>query len=296
MNLSSAQWFNQLDNIIYDAFAHLLEQTNIVEHYVSQLILYQNHHKKRKVSTVLNWDEFISRAIHFLGHPCIENFKKLSLDRSFSLSMLHNFQNLTSRYEAEHTTAFRSVKLRLTLTGLVLDRYHRIVGSKRHDILSLVYHVRAAFTACLQVKHEILRNYEAYLNKTAFYDYQNSLLPIDLEDLRQNYWVAANKAVDHFDLNKGSFKSYLDVWVKKARNQPTHFLGSAYSIPSGVQANHLYVPIDDTVAETVLDETPSAFDIVAQNQESEILLALARLVDPEGYAITSFELGTENHL
>ena len=232
----------------------------------------------------------MSVAIHFLGDPTIENFKKLSLDRGFSLAMLLNFQVLTQGYDTLYTEVFRNTKLRLTLLGHTLDLYHKTVGSKTPDILNLIYHIRAAYQSCLQVKHAILANYSAYLNKTAFYDFQNSILPLELDDLKQNYWVASNKAVDHYDLNKGSFKSYLDVWIKKARNQPTHFLGSAYTVPSGVQANHLYIPLDDTVVDTILDEAPSAFDLVAADQESNLLRALAYLVDPKGYALISLEL------
>lgn len=157
--------------------------------------------------------------------------------------------------------------------------------------MQLISHVRYLYGQLQELRHSILGSYRAYIYKVARYDAEAHALPTDMEDMAQNYFLAADKAMNHFNIQKGAFKSYLDVWIKKARNSGNHFYGSAYRVPSGIKANHLYVPLSELHDAEPDDDDHTPQALYERYDEVNLVRRLASLVDPGGYALQA--LGSE---
>lgn len=288
---SSPQLFGALDDMIYSGVNALLQKTQLVQYYVSQLLNYQNTYKKRRVSYEHGWLDGISALARFLHTGTLEDFKAISLDRGFILAMFDDFLCRTEGYEDLYWQCFEKRKLYYTRYGLQLHLYHASVYLvKGRDMIQLVRQIQYLRQQVSRLKSKMLMDFSDYIARKANRDARSINLPIDVQDLCQNYYMAANKAIDHFNLDRGAFKSYLDVWLKKGLHSGTHFYGSAYSIPSGAKANHLYVPLD-SIPEEEHHVAASPFHIVNEAQQDALIYQLAKLVDSEGYAIASLELG-----
>lgn len=281
--LSSAQWFMLLDGILYSAIDHLIQDTKIVEHYVSQLIGYQLAHKKRHTGIKGVWRENISLMVNFLIDPRLENYQAIHLDRGYTLSILRNFQRISRGYEQIFAKAFRAPpEDREAREALI--QFHLTVGAKR-DILQTVQAVSCLSDAAHEVKRNLVSQFDKWLRAQSYYDAKNHPLNSNADDLYQGYYLAADRAVDHFNLDKGTFQRYLEQWVKKSRNGNHHFYGSAFNVPTGSKANHLYVQLDDTQA-----SVDDPFHLVNAKSERKQMLRLISLVDPGGYAAQALEL------
>lgn len=279
--LSDPQWFGILDRLLNSAIETLILDTRMTDHYVSQLVNYQLAHKKRHVGGDTVWTNNISRMLSFLSAPSIETFEAIGFDRGYVFNMLKDFLGLVDGYEAEYERAFHAN------TVADLNSFNRRIGASRDPLLT-IQTVRVYLQAAREVKHGIIAQYDQRVESAAVFDAKHHPLVSDSKDLRQGYYLAANRAVDHFNVQKGAFKTYLDQWIKKSRNGDHHHYGSAFQVPAGATANHLYVPLDgvDGVVE-------SAFDLVNSMGETQRLLDLIAMVDPGGYAAQALEIGTE---
>lgn len=290
---SSPQLFGALDDALALALEPLIQSTNVVNAQVVQLLNFQNTYKKRRVSTRFTWSECMTRMIQYLEKPSIESFQNIHMDRGYAIAIIDEFLDTVDGYEEIYWKSFTNQRKYFTEWGLRLSQYHQAVGLRDRDMIQLVSHVHYGRNCISALKDRVLADYSLYICKCAHRDRKSLNVPIDIDDLIQNYYLAMNKAIDHFDISKGAFKSYLDIWLKKFLHNGHHFYGSAYAVPSGVEANHLYLPIDD-IDESQHGAAESPFDIVNGVEQQKLVLTLARLVDNEGYAIKSLGLGAED--
>lgn len=213
--LSSYQWFSAMDKIIELVVEELLSRTSMVEYWISQLVVFQHNNKKRWVSTKYPWRECISEMLIFMSNPTMESFKGLELDRGYVQPMFQDFLEVTNGYEDAYQTKFTGIdnyKLRS------LNEYHIKVGLKNgRDLMNTVSHVAYLNNQLLKLKEMIMGNYIRYVKKIAIYDASQSPHKSP-EDVEQDYCLAMNRAINHFNKEKGTFKSYLDIWIRKSRN------------------------------------------------------------------------------
>jgi len=132
------------------------------------------------------------------------------------------------------------------------------------------------------LKHELISNYMMYLKKLSIYDAKSMNMRVSQDDLLQNYLIAMQKAINHFNLNSGAFKSYLDIWVKKIRNSP---------ISNKINA----VTLEDKEG---LKNTVQIKNINSVNEEQELrkLINLADRINPQGYLTQYLNLSGEDNL
>lgn len=282
---SSAQWFSVLDSILYSGINHLLQTTTFVQEHVAQLINYQHIHKKRAVSNGLNWRESISLYINFIASPTIENFESLQLDRNLTMQILQGFISNLTQYDDVIVSGFKKSY------HIDLRNYHKSVSATTADLYGVYQHVKFCVSQFLELKNILLSHYVLYIEKMANYDSRNSKFVTDPEEIRQNYFLAFNKAVDHFNLSKGAFKSYLDIWITKYRNHHTNYYGTAYIVPSGSEIHSMSVELNDEIMESEDMCCSTSIDIVNEQQQRRLIYELAKLVDPNEYAIKYLELG-----
>ena len=213
---SSQQWFSLLDSLLEDAVGSLLSGTRMMEHYVSQLMLFQLANKKRHVSIIHDWKAVLGLMAVFVSRPSMSSFRDMALDRGYVEAALRDFADATEGYEREYARQLAKTHESM-LAGYVpgesesirIGDYHARVLAREKDIFHCVVNVRRQLSRVAAFKRKLTSNYLGYMHKTA-----NATS--DRDDLAQDYYLAANKAMDHFHAGKGTFKSYLDIWMRKA--------------------------------------------------------------------------------
>ena len=288
---SSDQWFTVMDRMIKLAAAELIEKTQVAEYCVSRLVVFQHANKRRGLSMNMGkdewtWSDVVSAMIGFMADPSLERFEALRLDRAYSQGMLKEFLRATEGYESLVEGAFNDPGVKMLVREKV-DAIHDAVGKRPgtgKDILQTVASIAYLDEEVTHLRNRILQVFAEYINRMAAYDAAHHPLRVSQRDTKQNYYLAAMKAVNHFNQERGSFKSYLDIWLKKARNANSHVTGSAYTAPSGAKANHIAVSMDKVDGKGWDDEE----DEKPEGRTAE----LVRLVDPEGYLSEAMGLET----
>lgn len=283
---SSVQWFTALDSLIYSAVDVLLQRTTFVQEHLSTLVNYQLMYKRRGVSTKLKWEATLATLIEVIANPTIENYKQLYLDRGYSIYLLSEFLRLSQGYTQLNVSGFRLA------FHLDLCYYIKTLNATTDDLYGVIQHVDYTYKNIVELRNMLLSYYILYIEKTANYDAKNAKFITDVEEIKQNYFLAFNKAVDHFNVDKGAFKSYLDVWITKYRNHHSNYYGTAFKVPSG---SGIYSMSEELDIEKVDSEvfTSNCIDSVNTENTMDFYRRLARLVDPEGYSFESLGLTKE---
>ena len=201
---SSQQWFSALDGFMEEAFRHILEKTNIMHDYISQLMLFQLENKKRRVSLKHKWRDAINAMAAFISSPSLDALRELSLDRGYSEAMLRDFAKRTKGYESAYEDYLRSPMIYGDAAERLAAMHKDVLMREGRDMLQCVLGVNEMLALATETRNMLIGNYLAYLAKTS----KDS-------DLAQDYYLTANKAINHFNASKGTFKSYLDIWMKK---------------------------------------------------------------------------------
>lgn len=272
---SSQQIFVVFDDLIDCAIYYLIDRTYFVENCISQFINYQYYNKKRNVSLDCKWRDNIDHMCEFLLTPSIKVYKDINLDRSFSCAILNEFQYLTRSYIKDLTTSIKRGDSMDVVNGRVFVR-------KGKDVLQLVSHVNYIIDQIKELKSIIYDNYADYLRKSAEYHVRTTKLFVDKDDLVQEYYIALDKAINHFNINKGTFKSYLDIWVKKMRNSGNHTYGNAYRTPNG----YMEFTTDIEQFNNISDNHDPMNELI-NSKEYEKLLRSIKQIDKEGYILTA---------
>ena len=276
---SSQQWFHVLDTLIEIILEPLIEHTHLIEYYVSQLLVFQHTNKRKGVSYKYKWQEALSLLASFLSKPTIDKLSDIKLDRGFTQSMAFNFLDLTKEYETTFFQCFNApFDARVLQEYEKLEDYHnRVKLKQKKDMLQLTYHVKHLFNEYLSVRDQILLNYYQYISDKAAYDanYVYKYSGVNKEDLHQNYYLAASKAINHYNKDKGTFKPYLDFWLMKARltKKGSHFVPDW----SKTELDESFLP-----PETFISELEQKM-----NSRSEFYKQIAFTIDPTGFLAAS---------
>ena len=285
---SSDQWFTVMDRMIKLAMDDIIDKTTVAEYCASRLVVFQHENKRRGLSMRMgrgewSWLDVVSAMIGFMTQPSLAKFMELRLDRAYAQEILSEFLKATEGYVELVESAVNHPDARMAQRERI-DSIHSAVGIKYgRDILQTVTNVTYLDKEITKFRNRILQVYSEYIERMANYDAAHHPLRVSAADTKQNYYLAAMKSVNHFNQERGSFKSYLDIWLKKARNTSSHVTGSAYTPPSGVKANHISVSMDK-IEDTTDD--PQAADA------ADSLLDMVAMVDPDGYLADALELDT----
>ncbi len=273
---SSYQWFHVLDTLLEFIFTELFENTSLIEYYASQLLIFQHTNKRKAVSLTYKWEKTISVLASFLAEPTLNKFLKLNLDRGYSQSMIVHFQNIAKDYHETYSNIFgKKMKLSTQRAYLDLETYHSAVGLKHSkDMIQTINSINYWYSEYLKIRNQIVLNYSTYLQNKAQYDANKTNFGVDQDDLQQNYYLAANRAVNHFNKDKGTFKSYLDLWLRKAKMSGNHFRKSGTG-----QYN-----IGDKEEILGHDENAPSIEVdILSEMDPTRLKELTYLIDPDGY-------------
>ena len=275
---SSDQWFAVLDSFLAMAVEDMLRQTHMVEHYVVQLMLFQTNNKKRHVSIEHNWSDALDKMAFFLFSPNIESFGDMLLDRGYVQAMLKDFLSVTKGYGKRHVDLAAQPYDQLFGAGQVDSlglRYHRPTLLKDGgNLMQCVMHVQFMYKCILDFKGMLVGNYMKYMRKAS-----RKSTTIKHDDLMQEYFLAANKAINHFHPKRGTFKAYQDVWMRKIYLR---------NVPGGDADNQfMEMPLDDLGEQTVSDDLN---DVVNEKSSIGEIRRMAEMIDPNGYVLEAIGL------
>ena len=263
--------------------AEIIDKTSVAEYCVSRLVVFQHANKRRGLSMRMGkgawtWSDVVSGMVSFVAAPSLESFDSLRLDRAYVHGILSEFLRALDGYGS----LVEGVLDGDPVAKERLRSMHVAVGRKKGGLLQAASEVTRLEREASRLRNRVLQVFSDHVNRMARYDAAGHSLRVSASDTRQNYWLAAMKAVNHFNQDRGAFKPYLDIWLKKARNASSHVTGSAYTPPSGVRANHLAVGDGDEDIEI------GAADPIPRLGAAE----LAWLVDPDGYLAEALDLRT----
>jgi len=274
--MSSQQWFQAIDDGLHLGLEIAVNTTDLVPSYLAQLLNYQQLHKKRKLSLTFKCADLMPRLAATIIEPTLPNILSLKLNRHVITMLLSDTVN----------------KTRVTTDGNTLGS-NRVVDNDHYlrqpfTKSSVHRELTSVLAAVADVKYQLYLSYKVYLDKVASFDATVRHLNYSQADLEQNYWLAFEKAIVLFNVDSGTFKSYLDLWVKKMRIEGNHILGKALDAPSTAGVNVLGQSDECLVN---WESGSNTLDTVNKQQQYKRILELARLVDPNGYAIQSLGLG-----
>ena len=153
---------------------------------------------------------------------------------------------------------------------------------------------------------------EKYIRHTAMKansHYRTETTRFDLNDVSQNFMLSLNKAINKFDQTKGTITTYVNHWLRDAKNPGpnfTHEYGMAYNIPvamrramatnKGVFTANIAVSLDDEEDHIHSLSCPSLNPEQAAeaNDSATRVRILAKRADPTGLA--RIKLGIEEVL
>lgn len=292
--LDSNQLFKVLDHLLYESLRPVVENTTIFDEVFASTCAWYEKNKKRKLSD-LDRSAVINRMLGFIAvrdtDKKLELLKGMRLERSLLFSTVEVFLNrlngYTKLYHLAHSHRGRS--------GLSINNRLRKMESNSKSInrKGLYVAVNTAQTYYdltkemkLLIFHKYARLIFGKVRSEGNYDTAASL---DLSDMGQNYTVAAFKAISKYQVGKGTFKPYLDHWIKDAKTGRdfTHYHGLAFSVPSvSVLEKEGIVNIAQDIdsEEALATSIPGIEQNIVNNSHNIRIVELALYADPEGYA------------
>lgn len=280
-NLTSSQYLETLDSYINKAFQAMLRHTRHVEICIAGLIGWQEHNYRRRVS-LLTKKEFTSRAITWLIQT--PEYKEreianLKLDRGVAILVCNGFIDQCRPYTEIGRKSILSDKNDLRIVYDTETRLLKKGGNLSHAVATATHQSDLA----MKYRGDVLTKYFRLAIMAAQRDYVNFFnCRINLDDMIADYLLAAERAIDKCDYERGALTSHIQNWFYTARThcQKTYDSGKEDSLPDDVE-----------IPET--DRPSTEENLIARESEATIRF-LAKIADPTG--VGRKILGIEEYL
>jgi len=272
-NLTSGQYLQLLDTLLYRSLAPIVEHTNLFETYLCSLIGWQEKNNKRKVSLV-DKQAFAGIAVAWLLYPKwmkVQKLSSLKLDRIAIYEFCRTFLRQHADYEA-------ACNCELKRGGVVVPLTEMLVYKKRVEnavnttssLLPVMQEVQYWIQEADSFKTAVLEKYIRMCLTTAQTDYVRHFeMSVPLDDIVQSYVVMASRAIDKCDFRQGVLTSHIQNWFLTAR---THLTKNA-------RADYIPESASNEAPDT---EAESMVDAMVREEEIEHVRIIARMMDPVG--------------
>lgn len=293
-NLTSFQYLTVLDNMLYESLAPLLVNTKFFDVFLAQVIGWQTLNPKRKTCGVGRVGLVsLSTLFYLTSEPKqkLKIVKKMKLHRNILFECITRWLDLMQEYP--------SLSLRMG-SPEVLDAI-----SEMHEkgLMRTGYSLHSTYTTTLfwykkskTFKEQIMEKYTRMTISTAQRDYADMIdhgvisTTENLNDMVQAYMMTMSKAIDKCDADKGVLTTYINSWLKSAKNnveKRSSSDGTQIHKKLGVQKIE-HVELDD-VEDTVSDDDARDRDDLIKRVRH-----VAKIFDPKGYG--RLALGIHEHL
>lgn len=299
-NYSSAQLLTTLDTLLLYAIKPLLRKTKFVDRQLAIICGWYTNAARRKIASLESKELFITLVSAFLlstdYKERVELFQKLKLERSLTFWILHRWVFLMADFEK-------------AASSLDFNRMHEI--ERQAYLIDLqgswqtLRQVQYWADKALGFKHAIMEKYMrlVMLESQAYYAHHKRINPhinVNLDDVAQNFVLAVSKAIDKCDVTKGTLTSYIQMWLKDARNTVhfRHDYGFSYSIPTNKRRdiatgksslNNIMLDLNSIEAQSVPTDTDIEHEI-DRKKNVNLVRKLAKQVDPTGLGRLSLHI------
>ena len=268
-NLSSYQIATVLDGLLMEALKPLAEHTNVIQHWLVEMLPLAVSDGRRKISK-LPIDQVISLIFTAVlttdPVKLLDIVKQLKLERNQIFHLIHAVEDIGKDYHRDIVKVLKSKGSRRARYLRKITAVEDRLGSSRTYCLPTLNTCSYWNTQALNFKRRVAEKYYKLAMKKAVEAEYSTGLSISLEDLYNNYVLAIYRAIDKFDSNHGMLASYIQFWFKNASSNPEfdHETNVAFSIPAskrrqlqksgwinrkGSALMNLSYPIDEQVIE-----------------------------------------------
>lgn len=275
-NYSSSQYIEVLDTLIYGYIKPIVENTDFANDLLADFIHQYINNYRRKISIVTK-EKILSSLLMFFTCPPSKRLaylKSMRLERSIFRYIAEKFLEQTKDYESR-------IEKRLNgdMSALAsLETKVKILN--QHDTLplnSVITAVETYLKEASKFKQQILEKYTRMVLMAAQTHYK--LNPrLDLDSIIQTMFLYSTYAIDKYDITQGALTSYIEVWLRHARNRVISNEAESFA--------NVSIDQDDTYVEEPIYENESSLE------DDEVLRVreLAKLVDPTGLGRLSLNI------
>jgi len=296
---TSKHLFSTLDNLLYRSIKPIIENTTFIDYFILHTLTWLASNHKRKISS-LPRERVVTLLYLYLTIPRADKFrvfKMLKLERTFSIYLLDQFSVYTQNYCEKSIRGTRNSRARA--------RAYKIEKSLATDsnLYCVIQNSNYWFEQFLKLRGQIVEKYYRLIVKEAWLHCRNAPNR-NLEDTVQNFLLSSYRALDKFDANRGTITSYIQEWLRNAKQGQTYMyeFGLAYTLPkqfkvdivkrktvNNARINNFSHDLDSEEAKAI--ETVSSEEIAVQNQNINRIRTLCKQADPYGFARIALEIG-----
>lgn len=278
-NWTSAQYSEVLDRLLYESIDPIIRSSNYVDQWIAAILSWYACDARRKISNV-GRNKLLTLMMMFITSKDPETkiliLRSMRLERNLLSGIVTNWRTFTSDYRKLSDSLFddRSKKVALYLKQVEVSVL--ATGS----IYGVINTVDFWFNHYTHFKDQLLEKYTrlALIKSKEFYVQTGHVL--DLDDIIQIFMVSTSKAIDKYDVQKGSLTSYIQTWFKDARTKCRNMITNTVSLEEMFENANVDIADDSDFVQDICN-----------SQEVERVRVLAKRVDPFG--LGRIKLGIE---
>lgn len=267
-NYSSSQYMEVLDTLIYRYMKPIVENTDFANDLLADFIHQYINNYRRKISIVRKEKILSSLLMFFTCHPSkrLSYLKSMRLERSIFRYIAEKFIEQTKDYD---NLLYKRINGDVN-TLAALESKIKILGSPTTlPLNTVITSVRTYLAEAAKFKQQILEKYTRMILMAAQTHYKFNP-KLDLNSVIQTMFLYSTYAIDKYDITQGALTSYIEVWLRHARNRVT----------TNEAENSLNVSLDQD--DYYIEEPVYEDDTTLEDDEVMRVRELAKLVDPTG--------------
>lgn len=276
-NLTSFQYLSVLDNMLYEALTPILVNTKFFDVFLSQVIGWQTLNPKRKTCSVGRVGLVTLSTLFFLTmdpKQKLKLVKRMKLHRNILFECIVRWLDLMNNYmQVAGQVGTDDVVSQLH------DMHEKALMRTGYSLHSTYQTAAFWYKKSKAFKEQIIEKYTRMVISKAQHDYVELGMIEPLNDMVQSYMMTMSKAIDKCDTDRGVLTSYINAWLKSAKNnvekRASHDTGELYKKTGGQKVEHVNLEdIEDTVSD---DDNREREDNIRR------VRTLAKLFDPKGH-------------
>lgn len=283
VNLTSYQYLTVLDNLLYESLTPILVTTKFFDVFLSQIIGWQTMNPKRKTCGAGRVGLATLSTLFFLTadpKQKVKLVKRMKLHRNILFECITRWLDLVNDYP-KLSIAIGNAEVLEAIQELHETALMRQGYSLHSTFSTVLFWYKKARTFKEQIMEKFTRmtiskaqsDYADLLEKKIISETEN------LSDMVQSYMMTMSKAIDKCDADKGVLTSYINSWLKSARNNVEK--------RSSNDGSQLHKKIGGTRVEHVdledVEDTVSDDDARERDDQIRRVRQIAKLFDPKGY-------------
>jgi len=278
-NWTSAQYSEVLDRLLYESIDPIIRSSNYVDQWIAAILSWYACDARRKISNV-GRNKLLTLMMLFITSKDPETkiliLRSMRLERNLLSGIVTNWRTFTSDYRRLSDSLFDDKSKKVALYLKQVEVSVLATGS----IYGVISTVDFWFNHYTHFKDQLLEKYTrlALIKSKEFYVQTGHVL--DLDDIIQIFMVSTSKAIDKYDVQKGSLTSYIQTWFKDARTKCRNMITNTVSLEEMFENANVDIADDSDFVQGICNA-----------QEIERVRVLSKRVDPFG--LGRIKLGIE---